>query len=276
MAYVYRHIRVDKNEPFYIGIGKTEYRYRARQGRNPIWKRIVSKTDFYIEIIFKDVSWEFACQKEIEFIKLYGRIDRSTGILANMTDGGDGNLGLKHSDQAIERISKSSKGRQGYWKGKSMSDEFKAKISLSKLGNTNTKGRTISESHKDAVRKHATGNRYCVGRVLSDDTKKKIGDANRGRKVKEPWKCALLGARNGMYGKRHTEKSIRANKEAQKRKPVVKKSKGGVIIQEYSSIADAAFENRINASGISAACRGAKGFPSYKGFVWEYKREATL
>lgn len=31
MAYVYRHIRLDKNEPFYIGIGKDE-------GGKYIWK----------------------------------------------------------------------------------------------------------------------------------------------------------------------------------------------------------------------------------------------
>jgi hypothetical protein len=42
MAYVYRHIRLDKNEPFYIGIGKDDYSsfkraYHTGNKRNKIW-----------------------------------------------------------------------------------------------------------------------------------------------------------------------------------------------------------------------------------------------
>lgn len=271
MAYVYRHIRVDKDEPFYIGIGETPYRFKARQNRNPIWRHIVNKSDFYVEILFYDISWEFACQKEIEFILLYGRIDKNTGVLANMTDGGDGNLGLKHSEDALRKISESSKNRVGYWRGKKMSDDFKRKIGISKIGNTYTKGRKLSDEHKAAISHRSRGNRNCLGRILSQETKDKIGNANRGRRQLEPWKCALSGDKNGMFGKKHTEESIRKNKEAQERKPVIKKSKDGMVISEYPSIADAARENNINASGISSVCRGAKGFPSYKGFLWEFK-----
>lgn len=96
--YVYRHIRLDKNEPFYIGIG-TQYRYskaikygraRKKSGRNKIWYNIYEKTNNFIwEILFESNDYEEIKQKEIEFIKLYGRIDLGTGILANMTDGGD-------------------------------------------------------------------------------------------------------------------------------------------------------------------------------------------
>jgi hypothetical protein len=92
MAIVYRHIRKDKNQPFYIGIGKTNRAY-MKHGRNSIWNRIVSKTDYEIEILFSDVSWEFAVEKEKEFIKMYGRINNNTGVLSNMTDGGEGSPG---------------------------------------------------------------------------------------------------------------------------------------------------------------------------------------
>jgi len=55
MAYVYRHIRLDKNEPFYIGIGKIDNYKRAylKSIRNVIWKQIVNKTnyDIYISIL---------------------------------------------------------------------------------------------------------------------------------------------------------------------------------------------------------------------------------
>lgn len=45
MAYVYRHIRLDKNEPFYIGIGSNETYKRANtiKDRNKIWYDIAAK-----------------------------------------------------------------------------------------------------------------------------------------------------------------------------------------------------------------------------------------
>jgi hypothetical protein len=97
MAYVYRHIRLDKNEPFYIGIGSDSKYKRAnarfKGDRNNIWNKIVAKTNYQVQILFDDISWEDAIEKEKEFIALYGRKDNSTGILANMTDGGEGVVG---------------------------------------------------------------------------------------------------------------------------------------------------------------------------------------
>lgn len=94
MAYIYRHIRLDKNVPFYIGIGndnRGKYtRAYIKSNRSIIWKRIVSKTEYEVEILMDGISWEEACDKEKEFIKLYGRADMGKGPLANLTDGGDG------------------------------------------------------------------------------------------------------------------------------------------------------------------------------------------
>lgn len=183
MAYVYRHIRHDKNEPFYIGIGKTKYRATAKQNRNPIWNRIVEKTTYGVEILFDDIQWETACEKEIEFIKMYGRIDKKTGILANMTDGGDGNLGLVHSDEALNKIRQSSKNRIGHWKGKKMSDDFKLKVSRGKSGIANLKlrGRSLPQSVIDAVRKHSYGNKYHLGKKHTEESKKKMSEGMKGR-----------------------------------------------------------------------------------------------
>jgi hypothetical protein len=92
MAYLYRHIRVDKNEVFYIGIGSDPSYDRANtvKGRNTYWKRIVNKTSFNVEIMIDFLSWEDACAKEKEFIKIYGRRDLGLGTLCNLTDGADG------------------------------------------------------------------------------------------------------------------------------------------------------------------------------------------
>lgn len=105
MAVLYRHIRLDKNQPFYIGIGNSKYRASKKDSRNDIWHNIVSKTDYRVDIIMDDISWEEACEKEKEFIALYGRI-KDGGILANITFGGEGVVGLKQSDEAKERARK--------------------------------------------------------------------------------------------------------------------------------------------------------------------------
>ncbi len=102
--YLYRHIRLDKNEPFYVGIGtinpyKTfataHKRAYEKHSHNPIWNKIVSKTDYIVQIIFTHDDYDVIKRKEIEFIKLYGRKDCKTGGLANLTDGGDGVLGCR-------------------------------------------------------------------------------------------------------------------------------------------------------------------------------------
>ena len=139
-GYLYRHIRLDKNEPFYIGIGFSHnkyareglYRSKTKKGRNKIWKDIVNKSNYEIEILLEDLQLDKLMEKEIEFIKLYGRIDQKTGTLANMTNGGQGtlgskhNLGKKHSDETKAKISKNRKGLI-------ISEETKKKLSIANL-----------------------------------------------------------------------------------------------------------------------------------------------
>ena len=94
MAVVYQHTRLDTNEIFYVGIGKEVKRaFNKTNHRSKHWKSIINKTEYKIEVLFDNLTWNEACQIEQYLIKYYGRKDLKLGNLVNMTDGGDGTLG---------------------------------------------------------------------------------------------------------------------------------------------------------------------------------------
>lgn len=118
MAYVYRHIRLDKNEPFYIGVGEDNVRNTGKYDRaydiycrNKHWKDIYAKTSIEVEILVDDLPYEKAYEKEIEFIKLYGRTDLGTGILCNKTNGGPGIFKPVHSKKTLKKKRDNNKHR---------------------------------------------------------------------------------------------------------------------------------------------------------------------
>jgi hypothetical protein len=171
MAYLYRHIRLDKNEVFYIGIGSDNYYKRAysKNYRNKYWNNIINKTNYDVEIVLDNLNKKNCIEKEIEFIKLYGRIDLKTGTLVNLTDGGEGLNGFNHSDLAKLKISE-------FQKNKVFSKETKKKISESKIGkkrgdfHTEESKNKISESMKN--------------RIISDETRLKMSLAATKRNLK--------------------------------------------------------------------------------------------
>ena len=146
MALVYQHTRLDTNDVFYIGISSNYKRaYQKADKRNIIWGRIVKKTDYKIDIIAEDLTWEQACKLEIELIAKHGRIDLGNGTLANLTSGGDGSFNRIQTQEEKEKRANSIRGMK-------RNDETKRKISL---------------AHK--------------GKVFSDESKKRMSDAHIGQ-----------------------------------------------------------------------------------------------
>lgn len=164
--YIYAHIRNDNGEIFYIGKGMGK-RAKALDGRNPLWQNVVKKAGGYkVEIIATCNTEKYAFLLEKILIKHYGRRDNGTGILVNMTDGGEGVSGAIVGGETRKKLSiLASKPRSEAWiksiriarknggnggvvkKGDRLSEEWKNKIAISKLGEKNPMfGKTGIES----------------------------------------------------------------------------------------------------------------------------------
>jgi hypothetical protein len=173
MPYVYRHIRLDTNQVFYIGIGSAPYYKRAvsKRDRNIYWKRIVNKTDYKIEILFDEISIEEARIKEIEFIALYGRHNLGLGTLCNLTDGGEGNFGVIISDETKQKMSKSQMGNTKYLLRTTPQEEINKKISQA------NKGKVRTEEFKQKIKDYQLKNGHpSLGRTQSEETRNKISN----------------------------------------------------------------------------------------------------
>jgi group I intron endonuclease len=126
---------------------------------------------FIIETIDECQTEEESLAKEIEYITLYDSQNRKVGY--NLTMGGDGISGHKHSDESKE------KNRQAHL-GKEASLETRLKM---------------SESHKGSKRTESTKQKMREARAkqppMSNDTKKKISDAKKGKKLSEEHKINI-------------------------------------------------------------------------------------
>ncbi len=99
--YVYMYYDPDTSEPFYIGKGcKNRYRDISQKQRNSWLYNKIQKLRHsgllvkdFTTFIQEKLSETNALLLEQKFIKKYGRRDIGTGILLNMSNGGDGMTG---------------------------------------------------------------------------------------------------------------------------------------------------------------------------------------
>ena len=173
LSYVYAYLRPD-GSPYYIGKGKGN---RAYSNNHSIAVPKDMSRIVFMETNLSDIG---ALTLERRYIRWYGRKDINTGILRNMTDGGDGGNGINRN-------------------GRIFSDEHKRKLSESKRGiNHPLYGKNHTEESKKKMRE------IKLGKICPEDARRKIGEANRGNK-------------NYMYGRKHSEETKEKMRMAKRR-----------------------------------------------------------
>lgn len=134
MAIVYRHRRLDTNSIFYVGISKSnKYRPYSKHNRSKHWLNIINKTEYIVEIIYSNISYDDAKELEILLISEYGRHDLGSGLLVNLTDGGEGTSNyvktIEECKHHSEVLKKKYKGSGNPFYGKKHTEETKNFIS---------------------------------------------------------------------------------------------------------------------------------------------------
>jgi hypothetical protein len=169
-VYMYLRSRISDGDlagtPYYVGKGT----------RRRAWSNVARyiprpKEDRYIEIVSSGMTEDDAFELEKKLISIYGRIDIGTGILRNMTDGGEGPS--KCSDEYRKQCADRQRER---WKD----EDFRARVIKSLKGKNSGKIRSketrdkLSKSHKGKTRG-----------PMPEETKRKLSESAKNRSYKK-------------------------------------------------------------------------------------------
>ena len=157
--YTYAHVLEEETHPFYIGIGTIQHASKYQRAKNSInrnkfWKNYTKNRNYLVIICSESENKEIVKEQEKEMISILGKkIDDGDNYLVNISDGGDGCNGYKHTKEHIEWLKHRYAGKNNPMYGKKASNETRLKMSESR------KGRVHSEytKHLLSVKKKERG-----------------------------------------------------------------------------------------------------------------------
>ena len=174
--YTYAYLRED-GTPYYIGRGKDGRAYAAHKISKPPRERIL--------FLKQELTYSESIDHEKYMIFVLGRKDLGTGILRNLTDGGEG----------VENLA----------------PETRKRISEKRMGQVNRSGPHTLESREKMSQSH-------TGKILTEEHKENIAKAMTGRGLSEATKQKLREKRAlqtpPTLGKKHSEETKQRMAEA--------------------------------------------------------------
>jgi hypothetical protein len=138
-------------------------------------------------------------ESESALIDLFGRKDNGTGILRNLTDGGEGPSGYIQSE-ALRQVTVLN--LQKLWeanRGKVCPEDTRRKI-----GESN-RGKVRSEETRRKLRENHRG---MLGKILSEETRRKISERDRGKVLSEEARRKISEAGKGRVTSEETRRKL--------------------------------------------------------------------
>jgi hypothetical protein len=187
MYYVYSYLREDLS-PYYIGKGT---KGRAYASANHRIKAPKNKERIYI--IKDNLTEKEAYDLEKLYILIFGRVDLETGILRNLSDGGEGPTGYKTKPEQRRKIALSRMGEKHPLYGISPSKETREKQRQALQGRfVGEKNPMYNQTHTEENRKKISDRHKGVPKT--EEHKIKMSIAAKGKK-KSPGMAEKLKAR---------------------------------------------------------------------------------